>query len=246
MMWWMSVFYIIYVTVITVEFINIKRNKHSKGLMWTAFIVAILTHSTLGALFGTIEQRFYYYSDLLPIYFLIIAFLTGSAIVSIVAAISVKQSPANDSSLLKPMRNFLGIGLGLAFLLTSWRLLIGIYGQAEGSHIFELTIWNQIIVGLFLATVLPFIMILYLKGPNGLIITGVFIMAVQLKTRLDLISGGFKIPLFRAYDIPEIISYTPSHVEFFILIACVSFVAFLYIFADKVGIFEFNQKREEI
>lgn len=240
-MWWMAVFYTIYVIVIAVEFINIKRNKHSKGLMWTAFIAAIITHSTLGALFGAIEQRFYYYSALFPIYFLIIAFLTGSAVVAIVAAISVKQSPANDGALLKPMRNFLGIGLGLAFLLTLWRLLIGIYGQAEGSHIFELTIWNQIIVGLFLAAVLPFIIMLYLKGPNSLIITGLFIIAVQLKTRLDLVISGFKMPLFRAYDIPEIISYTPSHVEIFIFTAAASFAIFVYLLADKLGFLEVKE-----
>lgn len=240
-MWWMAVFIPIYLILIIVEFTNIKLNKYSKSIRWAAFISAILALSTHGALFGAIEQRFYYYSALLPIYFLIIAFLTGSAVVAIVAAISVKQSPANDGALLKPMRNFLGIGLGLAFLLTLWRLFIGIYGQAEGSHIFELTIWNQIIVGLFLAAVLPFIMMLYLKGPNGLIITGLFIIAVQLKTRFDLVISGFKIPLFRAYDIPEIISYTPSHVEIFIFTAAASFAIFVYLFADKLGFLEVKE-----
>src|SRR3990170_6229693 len=91
-MFWMSVWYAADVFIIVLEYIHIRRNRHSRRVMWAAFFVAIVTYGTLGSLFGAVSSRAYYYGALLPIYFLFIAFLTGSALTSVVVAAGWKRA----------------------------------------------------------------------------------------------------------------------------------------------------------
>src|SRR4030066_238637 len=77
-MFWMSVWYAADIFIIVLEYINIRRSRHSRKVMWAAFFVAVVTYGTLGSLFGAVSSRAYSHSALLPIYFLFMAFLTGS------------------------------------------------------------------------------------------------------------------------------------------------------------------------
>jgi molybdopterin-containing oxidoreductase family membrane subunit len=155
MMWWMAVWYTIYLTSIIIEFINLKRHKHSKTLTWITFLSALATSSTLGALLGTVEQRPYYYSALLPIYLPLISFLMGGIVLTIMSSLSAKKSPSGTDPLLKPAVNSFKVGLGIFFFATIWRLIVGSYGQAEGFDIFEMALNTQILIVLLVGTVLP-------------------------------------------------------------------------------------------
>jgi len=66
-MFWMAVWYTCYLIIITYEYINIQRNKHSNRVMWGAFFIAVVTHSTLGSLLGSVSSRVYYYLSLIHI-----------------------------------------------------------------------------------------------------------------------------------------------------------------------------------
>lgn len=237
-MFWMGVWYTCYFIAIVMEYINIQTNKHSDKVMWGAFLIAVITHSTLGSLLGAVSSRAYFYSALLPIYFLFIAFLTGCALTTIVAALTVKQKNMDAAFHLEPFVKFLRIGLGLALLIGFWRTAIGMAGHVDGSEVFYLTLFNNVAFGLGVAVILPFLMLQVSKNTGWLAFTGLFIMITQLKTRNDLVVGGFKVPLFRVYDMPETISYTPSVYEFLVLLASISLVSVLYIICDKAGLFE--------
>src|SRR3990172_1024681 len=237
-MFWMSVWYLAYLDVIVLEYINIRRNRHSQAVMWGAFLIAVVTHSTLGSLFGAVGPRAYYYSALLPIYFLFIAFLTGSALCAVVAAVEWRKTPGDDSPLPAFFTTFLKIGLGLALLANFWRLMIGLAGNGPGWEVFRLTLFDSLFHGIFLAVVVPFLLSLFIRGPGGMIFTGLLILATQFKARSDLVAGGFKVPVFRAYDIPAVVQYTPSIFEVLVLIASVSLVSFLYLVCDRAGLFE--------
>lgn len=237
-MFWMSVWYTCYFVAIVLEYINIQTNKHSDRVMWGAFIIAVITHSTLGSLLGAVSSRAYFYSALLPIYFLFIAFLTGCSLTTVVAALTVIQKRLDVTSHLTPFVKFLRIGLGLGLLLGFWRTAIGLAGHVDGSEIFALTAMNNILFGLGVAFIVPFIMLQINQSANWVAFTGLFIMVTQFKTRNDLVVGGFKVPLFRVYDMPEVVSYTPSIYEFLVLVASVSLVAVLYLFCEKTGLFE--------
>lgn len=243
-MFWMSVWYTAYFIMIVLEYINIQTNRHSNKVMWGAFFVAVITHSTLGSLLGAVSSRAYYYSALLPIYFLFIAFLTGCALVMIVVALTVKHQKMDEIFYLEPFVKFLKIGLGLAFLLGFWRTVIGLAGHVDGSEVFALTAMNNIVFGLGVAVVIPYIMLSINRSAAWLAFTGLFIMVTQLKTRNDLVVGGFKVPLFRVYDMPETITYMPSLHEFLVLVASVSLVSVLYILCEKAGLFEIASSKE--
>lgn len=237
-MFWMSVWYTCYFVAIVLEYINIQRNRHSDRVMWGAFIIAVITHSTLGSLLGAVSSRAYYYSAMLPIYFLFIAFLTGSALTTIVAALTARRKGLNVDHHLAPFVKFLRIGLGLALLTGFWRTMIGLAGHVEGSEVFRLTAMNNLVFGLGVAVIIPYLMLRMGRSAGWLAFVGLFIMVTQLKTRNDLVVGGFKIPAFRAYDVPEVMHYSPSIYEVLVLVASVSLVAVLYLVCEKSGLFE--------
>jgi Ni/Fe-hydrogenase subunit HybB-like protein len=241
-MFWMAVWYTCYFIAIVIEYANIQTNRHSDKVMWGAFIIAVVTHSTLGSLLGAVSSRPYFYSALLPIYFLFIAFLTGCALTTIVAALTVRQLKLDESFHLTPFVKFLKIGLGLAFLTGFWRLMIGLAGHVDGSEVFKLTAANNVIFGIGVAVVLPYLMLLYSRKAGWLAFTGLFIIVTQLKTRNDLVTGGFKVPVFRVYEMPAVIHYTPSIYEVLVLVASVSLVAAVYIVCEKSGLFEIATK----
>jgi molybdopterin-containing oxidoreductase family membrane subunit len=237
-MFWMAIWYTSYVLIITVEYINIQRGKHSVRVMWGAFFIAIATHSTLGSLLGTVSSRVYYYSALMPIYFLFIAFLTGGALTTIIAAHAVKKKQLDAEFHLTPFVILLKTGLGLALLITFWRTMTGLASRMEGSEVFSLTLINSFVFGIVVVIIVPYLLLKVSKSPNWLIFVGIFIMATQLKARNDLVVGAFKIPVFRVYEMPEIIHYTPSIYEYLVVSASTCLVALLYIIFNRTGIFD--------
>ncbi|MCS7200123.1 MAG: NrfD/PsrC family molybdoenzyme membrane anchor subunit [Caldimicrobium sp.] len=241
-MWWMSVWYTLELAVLIYFFIELKRGHASANHAWIVFIVAIITHSTLGALLGVVEQRFYFYSALMPIYFLVFAYTTGVAASAIIAAVEAPKLGRAGENLVEFFRKMLLVGLGLALLLGFWRIVVGVYGQIQGAEVFELTLGSQIVYGLVLGTIIPLILLYYYKGPKALILISLFIMIIQFKTRYDLVVGGFKVPVWRAYTIPEYVQYTPSIDEILIFIGGTSLALFLYLFADKLNFLTFKDK----
>ena len=244
-MFWMAIWYTCYLIAITWEYINIQTNRHSNRVMWGAFFVAIFTHSTLGSLLGSVSSRVYYYSALMPIYFLFIAFLTGCSLTTIIAAITVKQQKLDENYHLHPFVTLLKIGLGLALLITFWRTMIGLSAHLEGSEVFSLTLINSVLFGIVVVIIIPYILLKMGNSANWLIFVGLFIMITQLKARNDLVIGAFKIPLFRVYDMPEVIHYTPSIYEYLVVVASASLVTVMYIVFERSGVFEARNIKED-
>lgn len=232
-MWWMAVWYTAYLLALIFAFIEFRKGHISKRNAFIEFIIAVITHSTLGALLGVNEARFYYYSALMPIYFLVFAFMTGVAASAIIAATEAKKLGKTGETLVEFFRKMLMGGLGLALLLGFWRLVIGVYGQAHGADVFELTFIDQIIYVIILGTIVPLILLYIFRSPSALILISLFIMILQLKTRSDLVAGAFKIPVWRAYTIGKLIKYTPSIDEIMVLVAGASLALFIYLLADR-------------
>jgi len=244
-MFWMGIWYTCYLIIITWEYINIQTNRHSNKVMWGAFFIAVFTHSTLGSLLGSVSSRVYYYSALMPIYFLFIAFLTGCSLTTIIAAMTVKQKKLDENYHLHPFVTLLKVGLGLALLITFWRMMIGLSAHLEGSEVFSLTLINSVLFGIVVVIIIPYILLKLGKSANWLIFVGLFIMGTQLKARNDLVVGAFKIPVFRVYDMPEVVHYTPSIYENLVVVASASLVTVLYIIFERSGVFEARNIKED-
>jgi Ni/Fe-hydrogenase subunit HybB-like protein len=243
-MFWMAVWYTCYLIIITWEYINIQTHRHSNRVMWGAFFIAIITHSTLGSLLGSVSSRVYYYSALMPIYFLFIAFLTGCSLTTIIAAHTVKRKNLDAAYHLAPFVTLLKIGLGLALLITFWRITIGLTGHLPGSEVFSLTLINSFVFGIVVVIIVPYLLLKMGKGANWLMFVGIFIMATQLKARNDLVVGAFKIPVFRVYEMPEVVHYSPSIYEYLVVVASTSLVTMLYIIFNRSGVFDSRPVKE--
>lgn len=239
-MWWMAVWYTLDLSALFYAFYEIKKGHISKSHAWIDFLIAIMLYGTLGALLGAVEQRFFYYSALNPLNFIVSGFITGVAAASIIAATEAPKMGEDGIRLMEFFRKMLLIGLGIGLFITFWRGAIGLYGQINGSEIFELTLPNQIIFGLLLSGIIPMALLFYFKSRNALILISLLIMISQLKMRYDFVVGGFTIPVWRAYTIPKYINYVPSIDEVLIFIGGLSLAIFLYSLANKMNMLTFK------
>jgi Ni/Fe-hydrogenase subunit HybB-like protein len=245
---WMAYFYLIYIVFIVLEYIFLKKKPDSifsKVTMWGAFISAAVTHSTLGALFGVVEARPYYYGQLTPILFLAVAFLSGVATASLIAY----TSGAKYSVLLQPLKKMLCVGIAIVFVLLMWRFIIGISSTGEGYEIFEMTAPKFWIVSVLLGSVVPFILtVISMSRAVGwlLPLAAIIVLVTQFFSRYDFIVDAFKLPLFKSSWTPEVITYSPSSVELSIVAGAFMFVLTFYSIADLIGILEPKLIEEEV
>ena len=239
-MFWMSVWYTADITILLVEYVNIQRNKHSKPMLYASFVIPVITYCSLGSLFGAVGTMPYYYSSLLPIYFLFSGFLSGNALCAIIAAFQSKTS--GSMKLIKPFIRLQKIALASVFVLTFCRIIIGVSSNLSGYEVFRETFFQNVIFGILGALVIPFLILMYKRTTGALIFSSVLILITQFMARLDLVVEGFRVPVFRAYDMPERISYFPSIFEFLVVLASVSLVALVYVVCEKTGLFEIAGK----
>lgn len=239
-MFWMSVWYTADITILLVEYVNIQRNKHSKSMLYVSFIIPVITYVSLGSLFGAVGTMPYYYSSLLPVYFLFTGFLSGNALCAIIAAYQSKTS--GDYNSLRPFFRMQKIALASVFVLTFCRIIIGIASNLSGYVIFRETFFVNVVFGMGAALVIPFIILMYRRTLGGLVLSSLIVLLTQFMARLDLVVEGFRVPVFRVYDMPERISYFPSIFEMLVVVASVSIVALVYIVCEKTGLFEIAGK----
>jgi molybdopterin-containing oxidoreductase family membrane subunit len=239
-MFWMAVWYTADITILLIEFVNIQRNKHSKAMLYASFIIPIITYCSLGSLFGAVGTIPYYYSALLPVYFLFTGFLTGNALCGLIAALYAKSDHSNH--LIRPFMRMQKIALASVAVLTLVRIIIGITNTQTGYVVFRETLLVNIVLGVGVSLVLPFMILLYKRTTSGLILASLIVLATQFMSRLDMVVEAFRVPVFRVYEMPERFSYTPSIFEVLVVVASVSIVAVVYLVAEKTGLFEIAGK----
>ena len=239
-MFWMSVWYTADITILLIEYVNIQRHHHSKPMLYVSFIIPVITYCSLGSLFGAVGTMPYYYSSLLPIYFLFSGFLTGNALCAIIAAYQAKAS--GNFRIARPFFRMQKIALASVFVLTFCRIIIGLASHLTGYEVFRETFFQNVVFGIGGALVVPFLILMYRRSIGGLIFSSLIVLFTQFMARLDLVVEGFRVPVFRAYDMPERISYMPSVFEMLVVVAAVSIVALVYVVCEKTGLFEIAGK----
>ena len=99
-------------------------------------IFALAAHSTLGAVFGFLGGRSIWHGPFLPIYFILSAYVSGSAILVLSLVLhhgSKSQDPAPE--IREPVRSLgqlLLIFLGIYLFFVIWKLVAAQYGQIPG------------------------------------------------------------------------------------------------------------------
>lgn len=239
-MFWMSVWYTADITILLIEYINIQRHHHSKALLYASFIIPVITYCSLGSLFGAVGTMPYYYSSLLPVYFLFSGFLSGNALCAIIAALHSRRGGTFNR--VKPFFRMQKIALAAVLVLTFCRIIIGMASSINGYEVFRETFAGNVVFGIFCSLVIPFMILMYQRTVGGLILSSLLVLATQFMARLDLVVEGFRVPVFRVYEMPERVSYTPSIYEILVVVSSVSLVALIYIISEKTGLFEIAGK----
>lgn len=247
-MWWMGAFYAAYLVFLLVEVWSLflhHDNVHRYACLASS-CTAVFAPATLGAVFGVVLSRSYWYGLFTPITMLVTALLAGSAVLGIVFAGVVHFELAGVERArrlaMPAIRILLAVALigSIVFLVRS--LFSGLTSddlQLHGATLALVTgplavgFWLRVVGGLLLPLVLiglPATRTVAGTGlAAGLVLVGVFI------DRLLFVVGGQLIPTNAVGGVVSVdyVAYTPSLVEISIVVAAFAFIAFVYTLAER-------------
>ena len=247
-MWWMGVFYGIYLVVLLVEVWSMftPHPKIHQYACTTAAVVAILAPGTLGAVFGVIGAKAYWFGIFTPVLMVASAFLAGTSLLGIVFFLVYKLRLADWERAapiaLPSVRLLLAVGLALVALLVARQVAAGLDGDVRGlreSTTALLTgplaplFWLRVIGGL----VVPAVLVALPVGrhPEAVLAAGVAALAGILADRFLFVAAGQIAPQTAGAGTLSYpwAAYTPSIVELSILVGAGAFMALGYTLAER-------------
>ena len=168
-MWWMGVFYGAYLVVLLVEVWSLftPHPKIHQYACTTAAVVAILAPFTLGAVFGVMNAKAFWFGIFTPILMVGSAFLAGTAFLGIVFYLVYRLRLADFERAtpiaLPSVRLLLAVGLAIVSALLARQVVAGLDAEARGlreatsallTGPLALLFWPRIIGGLLVPAVL--------------------------------------------------------------------------------------------
>ncbi len=248
-MWWMGVFYGIYLCFLLTEVWSMFTD-HPRIHQWAcglAAVMAIVAPSTLGAVFGVLAARPFWFGAFTPLLMVASALLSGTALLGVVFFFVCRFRLAGferAAALAIPsIRFLLTISLLLVSGLVARQVIAGALGEEPGlseatnallAGPLALQFWGaRVIAGLLL----PF---LVLMSPWGRTSAGVFAAAIlsligTFADRLTFVGAGQIAPTTAVSGTVSApyAAYAPSMVEISILVGAVGLVAFVYTLAER-------------
>jgi molybdopterin-containing oxidoreductase family membrane subunit len=207
---------------------------------------AVLAPSTLGAVFGVLFARTYWYGIFTPITMLVTALLAGSALLGIVFFFVVRFERAGFERgrrlAIPAIRLLLGVGLVGSLILLGRQSLAGLTSDDAALHSTTMALvngplaipfWVRLLGGLIIPLVL-------IARPVTRTVTGTGIAAGLafvgvIIDRLLFVNAGQIIPTTAVGGVVSVthVPYTPSLVEISIVVAAFAFIAFAYTLAER-------------
>lgn len=245
-MWWMGLFYLSYMVLLIWKFLLINKgdwdSPQSRFVGIASFVAVIIAHATLGSAFGMMAMRPFWYGPMIPVYFLITAFLSGLAFIMLFINLDYGVSQGNMSfgarkAMSQHVPTIFGIVLGLVIVFTLARTATGLWTNVSeinipmrhlaSSFLFNFELW----VGM----VLPFFMMLSTRRSEAMVqvIAGGLVIVALFIGRYEYVVGGQLVPLFKGAWEQDLIAYTPSMTEIGIVVLAISIGILLYAYGDK-------------
>lgn len=245
-MWWMGLFYTSYMVLLIWKFLLINKgdwdSPQSKAIGVASFVAVVFAHATLGSVFGMMAMRPFWYGPMVPVYFLITAFLSGLAFIMLFINLDYgvnqkNMSPGAERAMSQQLPTIFAIVLGLVIVFTVAKTITGLWTNVPenkivtqylvSSPLFQFELW--------IGMVLPFLMMLTKMRHDakmqvvagGLVITALFI------GRYEYVIGGQLIPMFKGAWFDDLTRYSPSTTEIGVVILAISIGILLYAYGDK-------------
>jgi len=247
-MWWMGAFYAAYLVFLLIEVWSMffgHDDVHRYACLASS-CTAVLAPSTLGAVFGVLFARGFWYGLFTPIAMLVTALLAGSALLGIVFYFVVRFELAGfergRTLAIPAIRILLAVALVGSLVLLGRGLLVGLTSEDLALHggtmallsgPLAIPFWIRLVGGLAIPLVLIALPATRTVSGTG-IAAGLAFVGV-IVDRLLFVSAGQIIPTTAVGGVVSdpYVAYTPSLVEISIVLAAFAFVAFVYTLAER-------------
>ena len=261
--WWMGTLYGLYMLFIGVELYFLITEDHRKARIAgvLSIIAAVTAHSNLGAVFGLLHSRPYWYGPFLPIYFIASALLCGAAILMLIVYFTDyfendRTLRPENRPLLESLGKLLALFIGIVIFFTTWKMITAVSGGYHKSDVASAILIGKMFFSfwgfeMLLGMIIPFGILLSSKRKDprwlavaaGLPMFGIFFMrynfvyAGQMFSLRPLVGRmGEQItysPLYKGNP-AGFLSYTPSVVEVLNVAGGLSAAVLGYVLGSRV------------
>ncbi|MCP3889083.1 MAG: polysulfide reductase NrfD [Desulfobulbaceae bacterium] len=249
--WWMGTLYGAYLFFMMIEFVMLQKNLHKVatafGLM--GLLTGVVAHSNLGAVFGLLNGREFWHGPYMPIYFITSAAMSGCVAIIFFTYIAYKFNGWKMSEEIKlSLESVAKMGalmMAIIIFFTSWKMITGVTGQPPGKFEamqalltgpYAMNFWvGEVLLGM----VLPFVIILAVKGRNmnALFVASLAGMIGIFFMRYDLVIVGQLVPAYHGMglvDYPVLLTYVPSLHENLVVIGGIAFCALIFLMGERL------------
>lgn len=242
---WMGVFYTAYLVLLLLKFRKVNSgdwsSTASRRLGVLSFATVVVAHATLGAVFGMMAMRPFWYGPMIPVYFLITAAVSGGAFAILITYVAygsqASMPPKVRSLLVGAFPKVFAAVLGVSLLATFSRVANGLWSNADG-----LQVWQHIVRGPWfwlemVALVAAFILMVNagLRSLQGSQLAASVLAIVSLAIgRYEFVVGGQLVPMFKGSWVRGLIEYTPSTTEWMLALMSLSIVFVVYALGERV------------
>lgn len=242
---WMGVFYTAYLVLLLLKFRKVNAgdwdSQGSRRLGVLSFGTVVLAHATLGAVFGMMAMRPFWYGPMVPVYFLITAAASGGAfalLITYLAYGSQERMPPKVRQLLAgAFPKVFAAVLGVALLAAVSRAASGLWSNADGLQVWQYMVrsgwfWIEMLA---LAGAFLLMASASLRGAGGVQVAASLLAIGSLAIgRYEFLVGGQMVPLFKGTWVQGLIQYTPSTTEWMLALMSVSITFALYAVGERV------------
>jgi len=237
-MWWMGTFYSIDLVLLLIKFYLIHTgNWHSRFSHLVArlsFVICILAPGTLGLVFGMMAMRPAWFSNVMPMYFILTGFTTAVSFLLFFTSLLPRDEvkAPNINHLYREVLPRLFFIALLAVIGTRFgQIITGLWSNYEGMEANWLQLqspffWIEIVAGLALPTVLMAFDSINRLPMVQFVAASLFNIGIFF-SRVELLIMGQKVPLFKGYW-AGYVEYWPSATEWMLLPAGCGIFLLLY------------------
>jgi len=247
--WWMGTLYGSYMVFMAVEFYLLVRGKYKIATIagFCGVIAGVAAHSNLGAVFGTLDGREFWYGPFMPIYFISSAMMSGAAAIIFFTWIASKL---NGREIDQPTKKALEVTTKIGILLiavilffNAWKFIIGFAGGEGKKMALESLLtgpyaFNFWVLEMGVGMIIPLMLLIKSRGSNitimvlasTMMIFGIFFM------RYDLVVVGQVVPVqfeMGVSEYPGLLSYVPSLHEILVVMGGMGLAGLVFLLGEK-------------
>ena len=248
-MWWMGTLYGAYLVFMIIEYYFLLDQNHSLSRLMGFFglVVGVAAHSNLGAVFGMLHGRPFWYGPYLPIYFIFSAAMSGGCAILFFTTLGWKINPEimnqRMERAVKAITQITIFLISVIIFFTIWKIITGMVSEGKELVIMSLLTGsyavNFWVFEMFLGLFLPLYLLIRSKGNNfnlilwttGLMMIGIFFM------RYDIVIPGQMESVYHSLGVveeAELLTYIPTFFEIMASLFGIGFIGFAYFAGEKM------------